>query len=263
MVEEAKTPVWKFRLTVAYDGTNYSGWQVQKIGLGVQQCVEEAFRKIFPSVARIHGSSRTDTGVHALGMVAHVEIPKAEFRMPVAKLALAVNAHLPSDIRVMKATRCAAGFHARFDATGKQYRYQIWNARAMNPMLNNQAWHVPRKLDIGAMRAGAPHFVGRKDFKSLAATREYEMENTVRTLHRCELRRAGELLTVVIEGDGFLYKMCRAIVGTLVQVGAGRLSVEEIPRILEAKDRKACGMTAPAKGLVLQRVFYARGGKAR
>ena len=115
----------RFKLTIAYDGAHYSGWQVQKSGIGVQQRVEEALAKLFPSVERVHSSSRTDTGVHALGMVAHVEIARAEFKMADAKLALAINAHLPEDIRVTSARRCAADFHARFDAAGKQYRYFI------------------------------------------------------------------------------------------------------------------------------------------
>lgn len=261
MGKEAQPPTLKFRLTIAYDGTNYAGWQVQKVGLAVQQKIEEAFQKIFPSVRRVHGSSRTDTGVHALGMVAHVEIPKAEFKMPVRKLALAINAHLPSDVRIMRAVRCPAAFHARFDATGKQYRYQVWNSRTMNPLLETQAWQVPQKLDLAAMREATRHFLGRQDFKSLAANRDYEMESTVRTLTRCDVKRSGMLLTFIIEGDGFLYKMCRAIVGTLVQVGQGKLSPDDVPKMLAKRDRSACGMTAPAKGLLLQKVFYERGGK--
>ena len=246
----------KFKLIIAYDGTNYAGWQVQKIGLGVQQRVEEALAKIFPSVTRIHSSSRTDTGVHALGMVAHVEIPKLEFKMSVEKMALAINAHLPPDIRVMQASQCPKKFHARFDAKGKQYRYFVWNHFAMNPLLRQQAWHVGLKLDLNAMRAAAQFFVGKHDFKSLEATRSYEMESTIRTLTRCEIKRNGPLLTVIIEGDGFLYKMCRGIVGTLVQVGQGKIGPEEIQRILESKDRRVAGMTAPACGLVLWKVFY-------
>ena len=124
----------KFELTIAYDGTNYAGWQVQKTGVGVQEKVEEALRKIFPSVQRIHSSSRTDTGVHAMGMVAHVEICQQEFRMTVPKLALALNALLPEDIRVTDASRCRADFHARFDATGKQYRYFVWNHPGKSPV---------------------------------------------------------------------------------------------------------------------------------
>ena len=132
----------KFKLTIAYDGTHYEGWQVQKIGLGVQQKVEEALAKLFPGRPRVHSSSRTDAGVHALGMVAHVEILRKEFKMPARKLALALNAWLPEDIRVMSATRCGAGFHARFDARAKQYRYFVWNQSTMNPLLRHQAWHT-------------------------------------------------------------------------------------------------------------------------
>jgi tRNA pseudouridine38-40 synthase len=246
----------KFKLTIAYDGTNYAGWQVQKSGVGVQQRVEEALAKLFPGAGRVHSSSRTDAGVHALGMVAHVEIMRAEFKMEPARLALAINAHLPEDIRVSSARRCPPEFHARFDATGKQYRYFVWNHPAMNPLLRCQAWQVPRKLDLPAMRAAAKLFLGTHDFKSLAATRSYEMESTVRTLRRCDLKRSGPLLTFIIEGDGFLYKMCRGIVGTLVQVGQGKIAAAEISRILASKDRRVAGMTAPACGLVLWRVFY-------
>jgi tRNA pseudouridine38-40 synthase len=246
----------KFKLTIAYDGTNYEGWQVQKIGLGVQQKVEEAIQVIFPSVKRIHSSSRTDAGVHARGMVAHVEIPKADFRMPVQKLALALNANLPEDVRIIRAIRSPARFHARFDATGKQYRYQVWNHRIMNPLQRQMAWHVPRKLDVPSMREAAKCFVGQRDYRSLANSREYEMENTVRTLYRCDVRKSSELLTFVIEGDGFLYKMCRNIVGMLVQVGQGKLTTPDVEASLAACDRRAAGVAAPAKGLVLWEVYY-------
>jgi tRNA pseudouridine38-40 synthase len=247
----------KFKLVIAYDGTNYAGWQAQKTGVGVQQRVEEALAKLFPGTGRLHSSSRTDTGVHALGMVAHVEIPRTQVRMPTAKLTLAVNAHLPEDIRVTSARRCPAEFHARFHAKAKQYRYFVWNHTAMNPLLRRQAWHVPKKLDLAAMRPAARLFLGRRDFKSLAASRNYEAESTVRTLTRCEIRRNGPLLTFIIEGDGFLYKMCRGIVGTLVQVGQGKIAAGEIRGILAGKDRRLAGMTAPAQGLVLWKVSYA------
>ena len=246
----------KFRLTIAYDGTAYQGWQWQKIGTGVQEKVEAALAKLFPSKPRLHSSSRTDTGVHALGMVAHFEIPRAEFKMTTAKLALALNAWLPEDVRVLSATRAPEKFHARFDATGKQYHYFIWNHTAMNPLLRHSAWHVPRPLDLVAMRSAAPLFLGRHDFKSFAGTRNYEMESTVRTLTRCEIRKSGPLLTFFIEGDGFLYKMCRGIVGTLVQVGQGKIAAPDIKKILAHRDRRLAGMTAPAHGLVLWKVFY-------
>ncbi len=246
----------KLKLTIAYDGAQYAGWQVQKTGLGVQQRLEEAVARIFPNAGRLHSSSRTDTGVHALGMVAHLEVPDGEFKMPVAKVALAVNAHLPRDIRVMAASRCRPEFDARFSAKGKQYRYFVWTGAAMNPLLRHTAWHVSRPLDLAAMRAAAKLFLGRHDFKSLAGTRPYPIGSTVRTLTRCEIKRHGPLLTFVIEGEGFLYKMCRGIVGTLVQAGQGKIAPAAVSDILDKKDRRAGGMTAPAQGLVLWKVYY-------
>ncbi|HUR46022.1 MAG TPA: tRNA pseudouridine(38-40) synthase TruA [Candidatus Saccharimonadales bacterium] len=246
----------KVKFVVAYDGTAYAGWQVQKIGLGVQQKVEEAFQKLFPSVTRIHGSSRTDTGVHALGMVAHVEIPVKEFRMDMRKLPLALNANLPGDIRIMSAVRCHPDFHARFDASGKQYRYFVWNQPCMNPLLRFQAWHVPLGLELAVMQRSAPHLIGKHDFKSFAASRNYEMETTVRKLTRCDIHKKGPLITFIIEGDGFLYKMCRGIVGTLVQIGRGKFTPNDLKAMLEARDRREAGMSAPAHGLVLWKVFY-------
>jgi tRNA pseudouridine38-40 synthase len=246
----------KFKLTIAYDGAAYEGWQVQKIGTGVQEKVEEALAKLFPSSPRLHSSSRTDTGVHALGMVAHFAAPRSECRMPPRKLALALNAWLPQDIRVFSAARARADFHARFDATGKQYRYFLWNHPAMNPLIRHSAWHVPRPLDFAAMRQAAGRFIGKHDFRSFAANPGYSRESTVRTLTRCDIRRSGHLLIFVIEGDGFLYKMCRGIVGTIVQVGLGKFAPAEIRKMLTRKDRRAAGMTAPALGLVLWKVFY-------
>jgi len=246
----------KLKLTIAYDGAQYAGWQVQKTGLGVQQRVEEAVAKIFPNAGRLRSSSRTDTGVHALGMVADLEVPAGNFKMPAAKVALAINAHLPRDIRVMAASRCRPDFDARFSAKGKQYRYFVWTGAAMNPLLRHVAWHVSRALDLAAMRAAAKLFPGRHDFKSLAGTRHHEMSSTVRTLTRCDIRRNGPLLTFIIEGDGFLYKMCRGIVGTLVQAGQGKIAPGAVKQILDKKDRRAAGMTAPAHGLVLWKVYY-------
>ena len=249
----------KFKLTIAYEGSAYEGWQVQKTGTGVQEKVEAALAKLFRSKPRVHSSSRTDTGVHAFGMVAHFEVPCAEFKMPVRKLPLALNAWLPEDIRVLSATRAPAKFHARFDAAGKQYRYFVWNHPAMNPLLRHTAWHVKQKLDLSTMRTAALLFIGKHDFKSFAGTRNYEMETTVRTLASCDIKKSGPLLTFVIEGDGFLYKMCRGIVGTLIQVGQGKIAVADIKRILARRDRRVAGMTALAHGLVLWKVFYERG----
>jgi tRNA pseudouridine38-40 synthase len=250
----------KFKLTIAYDGTRYEGWQIQKIGTGVQEKVEAALAKLFPSAPRVHSSSRTDTGVHAFGMAAHFEVPQIEAKFDPRKLALALNAHLPEDVRVMFAARAQETFHARFDARGKQYRYVVWNHPAMNPLLRTTAWHVPRPLNLEAMRAAALLFLGKHDFQSFTANPGYARETTVRTLTRCEIKKSGAQLTVIIEGDGFLYKMCRGIVGTLVQIGLGKFPAGEIGAMLEKRDRRVAGMTAPAQGLVLWKVFYGKKG---
>jgi tRNA pseudouridine38-40 synthase len=252
----AKDKKLKIRLVVAYDGTAYHGWQVQKIGTGVQEKLEDALGRLFPGRPRVHGSSRTDTGVHALGMVAHFEIAAAEWGMSARKLLLALNAWLPQDIRIMSATRARPDFHARFSASGKQYRYHIWNHAAMNPLVRQSAWHVPRKLDLSLMQQGANLFVGKHDFASFTANPGYARNSTVRTVTRCQVARRGALITIVIEGDGFLYKMCRGIAGTLAQAGLGKFPVEEIQQMLAKKDRRVAGMTAPAHGLVLWKVFY-------
>ncbi len=262
MNPETPEPTVKFKLTIAYDGTAYQGWQEQKTGVGIQQKIEAALAKLFPSKPKLHSASRTDSGVHALGMVAHFEVPAAEFKkrhMPVRHLPLAVNAWLPDDIRVIKAERVEPAFHARFDAVSKQYRYFVWNHPVMNPLLRRTAWHVPRRLDLAAMRAAARQFIGRHDFRAFAANPGYPKENTVRTVTRCELRKSGPLLTFVIEANGFLYKMCRGIVGTIVQVGLGKFTPEQVKQMLASKDRRLAGMNAPAHGLVLWKVKYKTG----
>jgi tRNA pseudouridine38-40 synthase len=246
----------KLKLIIAYDGMNYEGWQTQKTGTGVQQVIEGALAKLFPGKPALHGSSRTDTGVHALGMVAHFEIPTDDFKMPLRKLPLALNAWLPEDIRVLSATRALEDFHARFNAKGKQYRYFVWNHPAMNPLLRRTAWHVPQKLDLAQMRAAAKCFIGKHDFQSFAANPGYKKEITVRTLTRCDVKRSGAQITFIIEGDGFLYKMCRGIAGTIVQAGQGKFPPGQIKTMLAQKDRRVAGMSAPAHGLTLWKVFY-------
>ncbi|MCX6884435.1 MAG: tRNA pseudouridine(38-40) synthase TruA [Verrucomicrobia bacterium] len=250
----------KYKLTIAYDGTAYQGWQIQKIGTGVQEKVEEGLARLFPSKPRLHSSSRTDTGVHALGMVAHFEVPRAEGSMSAQKLSLALNAWIPPDIRIMAATRAHASFHARFDAVGKQYRYFVWNHRAMNPLLRHSAWHVPRKLNLASMRQAAVHLPGKHDFQCFSANPGYTKATTVRTLTRCKIQAAGPLLTFIIEGDGFLYRMCRGIVGTLVQVGQGKFQPDDVRGMLESKIRSSAGMSAPAAGLALWKVRYPKKG---
>ena len=248
----------KLKLTIAYHGARYKGWQVQKSGITVQQKVEEALKRFFPSVDRVHSSSRTDTGVHARGMVAHVEVQKDEFRIGELKLRLALNAFLPDDVSVTEVKRVPGNFHARFDAVGKQYRYMIWNHPALNPLQREVSWHVPRELDLLSMQEGAKFFIGDHDFRAFAVKREYEMRSTIRVVSNCKLYKKDSMLTCLIEGEGFLYKMCRGIVGTLVEVGLGKLKPVDIRNILKSCDRSQAGMTAPAHGLILWKVMYGK-----
>ena len=244
----------KLKLTIAYDGTAYQGWQSQRSGRGVQDQLHAALAGLFPDKPELTGSSRTDAGVHALGLIAHFET--SGLRMPLRHLSLALNAVLPGDIRVTAAARAAAAFHARFDAKGKEYHYRIWNHPAMNPLLRTQAWHVPRPLDLTAMKAAAALFTGRHDFRAFTAKRPGILGDSVRTLTRCEVRRRGPEIIVVLEAPGFLYKMCRGITGTLVQIGEGRYALEAVTEMLASRDRRIAGVNAPAHGLVLQKVFY-------
>lgn len=248
----------KFRLTLAYDGAAYHGWQAQKSGRGVANQVEAALARLFPGAPRLESSSRTDTGVHARGLVAHFELPADHAAMPARQLLLALNALLPDDIRVRAAARAPAAFHARFDAISKEYRYQVWNHPAMDPLRRHRAWHVPRPLDPAAMHAAAAHLVGSHDFSAFTSRRAGELKDPVRTLTRCDVIVRGPEIVFRIEGGGFLYKMCRGIVGTLVQVGEGRLPPEAVGAMLDGRDRRAAGMNAPALGLVLWSVRYPR-----
>lgn len=246
----------KWKLTLAFDGRDFDGWQSQPSGRGAQDRVEQALARLFPCAPNLISSSRTDAGVHARGLVAHFEVPREQFHMEPRRLALSINALLPETIRVRSAARVGDGFHARFDAIGKEYRYRIWNHAAMNPLLRNQAWHVPRRLDFEAMRMAASLLVGRHDFRSFTSSRDGVLGDTFRTLNRCELRRSGCDLTVILDGSGFLYKMCRGIAGTLVQIGEGKIAAESMAEILKAGDRRFAGVNAPAHGLVLWRVRY-------
>lgn len=246
----------RLRLTVAYDGAAFLGWQVQPQSPTAQEVLEATLSKIFPSSPRVVGSSRTDTGVHARGLVVHLDVPRGEWRMTPRKLVLALNAHLPDELRIMEARTARPQFHARYDTRGKQYRYQLWNHAALDPLLRHTAWHVTRPLDVAAMKQAAKSLVGRHNFRSFAANPGYERASYIRHLTRCDVRRSGPLLTVILEADGFLYKMCRGIVGTLVQVGLGKFSPGEILPMLERCDRRVAGMTAPAHGLILWKVHY-------
>jgi tRNA pseudouridine38-40 synthase len=219
--------------------------------------IRAAIARIFPTASELVGASRTDSGVHARGMVAHFDVP-AEARLTAGRLVAALNALLPEDIRVLSAARTCGAFHARFGATSKQYRYQIWNHPVMNPLLLRRAWHVPQPLDLVAMREAARLLVGRHDFRAFTSRRDGELGDSCRTMRRCEIRRAGPLLTVVLEADGFLYKMCRGITGTLVQAGRGKLSPGAMAGLCADPAARRPGLNAPSHGLVLWKVSYAR-----
>ncbi|HXT02197.1 MAG TPA: tRNA pseudouridine(38-40) synthase TruA [Elusimicrobiota bacterium] len=255
--------VTRVKLVIAFDGGAYDGWQRLRHGTGVQQVVEGALTKLFPGGPHLlQGSSRTDAGVHALGLAAHADLP-LHARMTPRKLLVSLNAFLPEDIRVLSSTRAPKDFHARFHAVGKEYRYTVWNHAAMNPLLRGRAWHVSTKLDFPAMKRAARLFEGRHDFRSFTANRGGGLEDAVRTLKRCRVTRGGSQLTFAIEGSGFLYRMCRGIVGTLVQLGQGKFGEADIRAMLAAGDRRTGGMSAPAEGLVLWKVRYAKGSGGR
>lgn len=242
-----------FKLTIAYDGTCYAGWQLQPNGKAVQEVVEGALAKIAGHQVRIHGSGRTDAGVHAKGQVASCSL---DTQLKSATLLRALNANLPEDVRVLRVQEVDAKFHARFSATGKEYRYQVHCGVVADPFPRLYAWHHPRPLDVAAMRAAARLLKGRHDFAALSANPMRAVETTVRTISKLSVTKRGNMLTIAVAADGFLYKMVRSIVGALVKLGEGRLTVEELRQLMRAKKRTALVETAPAHGLFLWRVFY-------
>ena len=241
------------KLTLAYDGTDYAGWQRQHNALAIQQVVEEAFAHFTggepPTVS---GAGRTDSGVHALGQVASVNV---EFDHPASAVMRALNVRLPEAIRVIGAVDAPTGFHARFNAKGKSYRYRIARTPVSSPFDRLYSWHVPWALDLGAMRAAASALVGRHDFASFQASGT-TITATTRTLEKLELVEAGSELHVVAVGEGFLRQMVRIITGTLVEVGSGQRDAASIPAVLAARNRDAAGKTAPPHGLTLVAVKY-------
>lgn len=245
-----------YKLTLAYDGADYAGWQIQPNGIAVQEVVEQAIEKVFGVKARVHGSGRTDAGVHALGQAAHFQVPKARATIPLKRLRIALNHALPGDVRVLKVGAALAGFHARFSAKEKTYRYQIWCGEVMDPFLRRWALHWPRRLDVAAMRRAARVLVGRHDFAAFSANPQREQESTVRTLKRLAVARRGAMVTITATADGFLYKMVRSLAGALLKVGAGKLTAEDIRRILASRRRTAIVETAPPQGLCLVNVRY-------
>ena len=245
------------KLLLSYDGTDFSGFQRQANARSVQQELESALEPIEGRHVTVAGAGRTDAGVHALGQVASFKLSNA---IPAADLVQAMNARLPEDVRVLAADEVDAGFHARFSARGKAYRYRISNTAVISPFERRFALHLSRSLDLAAMRDAAQRLVGGHDFSCFQAKTE-KARGSVRTVTRSEwseepLPDGGRLLVYDIAGSGFLKYMVRNIVGTLVEVGDGRRTPASIGKLLASKNRAAAGPTAPPQGLYLVRVDY-------
>jgi tRNA pseudouridine38-40 synthase len=242
------------KMTVAFDGSAYVGWQRQPNGLSIQEKIEEILKRLTGKRVVIEGSSRTDTGVHALGMVASFKWPKTN--MSIVDLKKALNALLPEDVRVLGLEEVPSKFHARFSAKGKIYRYRILNADVSDPFRRKTVWFIHQKMNVRAMNQAAGCFVGKHDFSSVAANPGYERTTMVRHIKRCEVKKRGDEVRIEVEADGFLYKMVRTIVGTLVQVGTGKRDASSVKELIASKDRRLAGKTAPAHGLYLLQVKY-------
>ena len=243
------------KLTLAYDGTNYVGWQRQAGGASIQQAVEEAVLPLASGADRppaVSAASRTDAGVHALAQVASVVL---DSRLSADAVLRALNVRLPEDVRVRAVEDAAPGFHARFHARGKTYRYRLVRAPVLLPFDRAYAWHTPWLRDVDAMRQAARRLIGRHDFGSFQAAGS-RIVDTVRTIERLDVLESGDDIFVEVEGNGFLRHMVRAIVGTMVDTGSGTRPADDMARILAARRRDAAGRTAPAQGLVLMAVRY-------
>ena len=242
------------KLTLAYDGTRFVGWQRQAQGLSIQGLVEEALARLEGAPVTVHGAGRTDAGVHALGQVASAEIKAAH---AVEVIVRALNANLPPEIRVTCVEEAAPGFHARFSARAKTYRYVIRNAAILSPFERAYAWHIPDALDRDAMQEAAAALVGTHDFSAFRSAGS-EVTSTTRTMTRAGFARQDDpgLLTFEITGDGFLRHMVRAIVGTLVETGRGQRPASSMSVLLAGRGRTEAGATAPPHGLFLVRVDY-------
>ena len=250
------------KLTIQYDGTNYSGWQVQPNARTIEKTLTEAIEKLLQEKINLIGAARTDAGVHALGQVANFHSTKLflatnnMFSWDKNKDFLrSLNCILPKDISVKNIEPVSDDFHSRFKSKTKLYKYQIWKSIAHSPFYHSYSWHIPYHLDEESIRKAAQYLVGEKDFASFQGA-GCDSKSTVRRIDLVEIKNNGNLMEILIEGSGFLKHMVRNIVGTLVRIGTGNIEPEMIKDILNAKNRSAAGPTAPSKGLFLVEVKY-------
>ena len=242
----------KIKLTIEYDGSAYVGWQVQPNGISIQQRIEEALLALLGESIRVYSSGRTDAGVHALGMVCHLETDRD---LPRSAWSEGLNRFLPADIVVRSAEPVADDFHARFSATGKCYRYAVYRSAVRSPLQMRTSWQVRQTLDLEAMRQAAAMFVGGHDFAAFR-TSGCAAATTVRQIFSVEISESGNLLQIDVCGSGFLKNMVRMMVGTLVEIGRGKRPVEDVSALLFRSVRVGPALTAPAQGLCLLAVYY-------
>src|SRR5882724_2360679 len=256
----------RLKLIIAYDGAPFAGWQSQSHRNTVQDRLEHAFERLTGESVRVHGAGRTDAGVHALAQCAHVDVAKP---WAPGRWLEALNALLPPAIRVLRWRYVSNDFHARLSAKGKTYRYRIWSAPVLPPFEYRRAWHIPQELDVKLLNGAAKHFIGTHDFAGFAANRgksgrrgdtdssrgERE-ESTIRTIYSVRVRQKGPCVAIEFDGDGFLYKMVRLMVGSLLKCAMGKMRIEDVVARLEFSQTDAARFAAPAEGLFLVRVRY-------
>lgn len=239
-------------IRVAYDGTAYSGWQMQPNALTIEEVLNRAINNLFKQNIEIIGASRTDAGVHAYGNVAVFDV---DTRMPAEKICYALNQRLPEDVKVVESSQVADDFHPRHCDCTKTYEYQIWNDKFENPMARLYSHFYYGELSLEAMKEACQYFLGEHDFTSFCSAGS-QVQSKVRAIYSLEVVRQDKMIKIRVTGNGFLYNMVRIIAGTLIKVGQGDIKPSDISGIIDAKDRNAAGPTAPARGLALVEIKY-------
>ena len=240
------------KLIIEYDGKKFGGWQKQPNKLNIQGEIEKAIEEITGETVELNASGRTDAGVHSLGQTANF---KTNSTIDIAKIPVAINSKLKQSIRITSAEEVDENFHARYSCTGKKYRYIINNSKYGSAIYRDLEYHMPMKLNVDDMKKAIKHFEGEHDFKGFKASGT-SSKNSVRTIYSANVIEEGDRIIIELEGNGFLYNMVRIISGTIVYVGLGKIKPEEIPQIIESKDRTRAGKTLPPQGLYLVQVYY-------